>query len=385
MLPVLRLVTGLFGLRCAWSAEQVRVEKKRLTTLVKETALRLGFDLVGVTTPDPPATFPVFLKWIAAGRFGEMNYLAQDRSLQRRADPRQILPECASILVLGIRYAAPTESDPGTPEQPRGRVAAYAWSADYHDILDSRLAALQISLEALVGEPVPARWYTDTGPILERDLAQRAGLGWMGKNTCLIRPGLGSYFFLAELLLGLNLEPDTPFVSDHCGSCTRCIDACPTQCILPDRTLDAQRCISYLTIELKGSIPLELRPLMGNWVFGCDLCQEVCPWNIRFAAPQANPVLMPGKVNPVPDLLTDLMLSPEAFNQRFGGTPIKRSKRRGYLRNVAIALGNVQDRASQRAALPALGFALYNDPEPLVRGSAAWAIGQYDLPNQCRS
>jgi epoxyqueuosine reductase len=222
-------------------------------------------------------------------------------------------------------------------------------------------------IEEQAGRPVKNRWYTDTGPLLERDLAQRAGIGWIGKNTCLINPSQGSYFLLSEILLDLDLEPDPPLTTDHCGTCTRCIEACPTDCILPDRTLDARRCISYLTIELKEDIPVELREKIGDWVFGCDICQAVCPWN-RFAE-NGDPAF--GAKDPPPSLTEELTLLPGAFNQRFKGSPVKRAKRRGYLRNVAVALGNTGD----MHALPVLQNAL-NDEEPLVREHARWAIEQ---------
>jgi epoxyqueuosine reductase len=241
-------------------------------------------------------------------------------------------------------------------------------------------------IEQQVGQPVPNRWYTDTGPILERDLAQRAGLGWIGKNTCLIHPRLGSYFLLAEVLLGLDLEPDPPFLPDLCGTCTRCLEACPTSCILPDRTLDARRCISYLTIELKGPIPAELRPQMGEWVFGCDVCQEVCPWNQRFAVPegeverQAVEVFTARPGVPHPSLAAELALAPEEFNRKFKGSPVKRAKRRGYLRNAAVALGNALAGQPDPGATAALREALLGDPEPLVRAHAAWALGRLSGP-----
>jgi epoxyqueuosine reductase len=212
---------------------------------------------------------------------------------------------------------------------------------------------------------VKNRWYTDTGPILERDLAQRAGIGWIGKNTCLIHPQHGSYFLLSEIFLDLDLEPDPPFVTDHCGTCRRCIEACPTDCILPDRTIDATRCISYLTIELKGEIPVELRDKMGNWVFGCDICQRVCPWN-RFAGTGDAAF---EERETYPSLTEEMELSPQEFNRRFKGSPVKRAKRRGYLRNVAVALGNTGD----RHALPVLQNAL-SDEDGLVREHATWAI-----------
>jgi epoxyqueuosine reductase len=338
--------------------------------LIESEAHRLGFQLVGVTPPDPPPHYPVFENWLAAGRHGEMAYLASKRSRQRRADPRQILPECRSILVLGMRYASPGPSLAAEPAL-HGRVAAYAWGSDYHAVLGERLQALAAFIQAQADQPVACRWYTDTGPLLERDLAQRAGLGWIGKNTCLIHPRLGSYIFLAELLLSLELEPAPPFTADRCGTCTRCIDACPTGCILPDRTLDARRCISYLTIELKGSIPPELRSQLGKWVFGCDICQVVCPWNRHSPLQPVDPAFaaLPGMS--APDLLQELALSPETFNLKFKGSPLKRAKRRGYLRNVAVALGN----HAGDAAIPALQQASH-DPEPLVREHAAWALQQ---------
>jgi epoxyqueuosine reductase len=333
-----------------------------LTQMVKEQAGRLGFTLAGVTTPDPPPHFASFEAWLRQGRHGEMAYLASQRARLCREYPAQLLPECRSILVLGARYPAPL---------PHGRVASYAWGEDYHEVLPARLQAVVSFIEAQVGHPVSNRWYTDTGPVLERDLALRAGLGWIGKNTCLINPDQGSYFLLAEILLGLDLEPDPPFLADRCGTCSRCIVACPTGCILPDRMLDASRCISYLTIELKGAIPADLRPQMGAWVFGCDICQQVCPWN-HFASPGAEPAFAPNQSLPNPDLPAELDLQPAEFSHKFHRSPVRRAKRGGYLRNVAVALGN----SGSPSAVPALTHALIHDPEPMVRAHAAWALGQ---------
>jgi epoxyqueuosine reductase len=307
-----------------------------LAVAVKAEARRLGFSLVGITTPEAPTHLDVYERWLAAGQHAEMAYLSTERALACRRDPCQILPECQSVLVLGLPYPAST-CEPSAPGY--GRVASYAWGLDYHDIIPPRLQALVTFLEAQAGRSIPNRYYTDTGPLLERELAQRAGLGWIGKNTCLIHPRRGSYFFLAEILLGIDLPPDPPFAADHCGTCTRCLDACPTHCILPDRTLDASRCISYLTIENKGAISPELQPAVGNWIFGCDVCQQVCPWN-RFADPVGEPSLNTRPEQAHPALLAELTLSPQDFNRKFRRTPIKRAKRRGYLRNVAVAIAN---------------------------------------------
>ena len=338
---------------------------------IKDKARQLGFFLAGVTTPEPPLHYSTFEHWLAQGRHGTMDYLATDRSRSRRADPQEILPECKSILVLATPYQPLSPSRKGVSEG-QGELASYARGADYHDILPSRMKELVQFIEEQAGHPVRSRWYTDTGPILERDLAQRAGLGWIGKNTCLIHPKQGSYFLLSEIFLDLELEPDAPFVTDHCGTCRLCIEACPTDCILPDRTLDARRCISYLTIELKDDIPVELREKMDNWIFGCDICQMVCPWN-RFA-PEGDPAF--AEKGPLPSLTDELTLTPQTFNQRFKRTPIQRPKRRGYLRNVAVALGNTGD----MHALPVLQNAL-NDDEPMVREHAQWAIEQIKKRN----
>jgi epoxyqueuosine reductase len=335
---------------------------------IKHKAQQLGFILAGVTTPDAPDHYSTFEAWLAQGHHGTMDYLARDRSRARRANPREILPECKSILVLATPY-----NPPRSPEEPeedialRGKVAAYAWGEDYHDILPTRMKELVQFIEEQVGHPVKNRWYTDSGPILERDLAQRAGIGWIGKNTCLIHPKHGSYFLLSEIFLDLALEPDPPFRTDHCGTCTRCIEACPTDCILPNRTLDATRCISYLTIELKDNIPSALREKLGDWVFGCDICQMVCPWN-RFAE-EGDPSF--GDQNPLHSLPEELTISTQEFNRRFKRSPIKRAKRRGYLRNIAVVLGNM----GNRIALPILQNAS-NDEEPMLREHAQWAIAR---------
>ena len=337
-----------------------------LTRFVKEEALRLGFAMAGVTTPDPPPHLEIYRRWIDDGRQGEMAYLARPSALERRQDPRRILPECRSILVLAWPYHPPAES------KKQARVAAYARGWDYHDVLVEKLRKLVSSLEARMGGAFPFRLYTDTGPLLERELAQRAGLGWIGKNTCLIDPRHGSYFLLAEALLGIQLVPDAPFAADRCGSCSRCLEACPTDCILPDRTIDARRCISYLTIELKGTMPAELRPAVGEWLFGCDICQEVCPWNVRFAGPPSGVDI--GEDDPTAEEI--LRADAAMIRRRTQGTALRRAGRRGLLRNAAVVAGNT------RAAdlVPALVERLRADDDPIVRSHAAWALGRIGGP-----
>jgi epoxyqueuosine reductase len=338
---------------------------KDLKEKIKIKSKQLGFILTGVTSCESPAHYDIFEQWLGENKHGTMNYLAEERSRLRRADPKQILPECKSILVLAIPYH-PVRNKTSSPilHPSSFRIASYALGADYHDILPEKLQAIVAFIEEQLGHPIPNRYYTDTGPILERELAQRAGLGWIGKNSMLINPQVGSAFFLAEILLGIELEPDEPFPTDHCGTCTRCLDACPAQCILPNRTLDARRCISYLTIENKGDIPEDLRDKMQNWIFGCDICQSACPWN-RFS-PEPDPAFEP--LIPLPVLSSDLLLLSSEFNQRFKNSPVKRAKRRGYLRNLAVAVGN----NGKKEDVSILEQAMQDD-EPLVREHAKWA------------
>ena len=313
---------------------------------IRSRAFQLGFDLVGFTTADAPTHSAEFRQWLAAGFHGEMAYLA--RRAAERTEPRQLLAAAKSIIVVGRNYGTT-----GTPH-----LAKYAAGpGDYHTWMGTQLAQLAQPIEA-------ALWYVDTGPILERDLAQRAGLGWIGKHTNLISPQFGNWIFLGAILTTLDLPADPP-ASEHCGTCQRCLAACPTQAIIAPYRLDARRCIAYLTIELKGSIPVEFRRAIGGRVFGCDDCLEACPWN-RFA----KLVIAP---RPLPALVDMLTWNDPQFADFFRATPIYRLKRRGWLRNICIALGNSGD----RAALPALRQAL-NDAEPLVREHAAWAIDQLD-------
>lgn len=335
-----------------------------LKQAIKEKARQLGFILAGVTSSEPLENFNIFQDWLNKNHHGDMNYLSTERSLTRRADPKQILPECKSIFVLAIPYT------PINNKNSDLQIASYALGDDYHDILPQKLKAIVEFIEEQLGQKIPNRYYTDSGPILERELAQRAGLGWIGKNSMLINPKAGSTFFLAEILLGIELEPDQPFSTDHCGTCNRCITACPTNCILPDRTLDSNRCISYLTIEHKNEIQENLREQMGNWIFGCDICQQVCPWN-RFSQPADSS--FETKI-PLPVLSGDLLLSPADFNQRFKKSPIKRTKRRRYVRNIAVALGNKRNKKD----IPLLEQAAQEN-EPLIQSHAKWAIQKINI------
>jgi epoxyqueuosine reductase len=344
-----------------------------LAERIKARAHQLGFDLVGVVPAEPMTTVDRYRTWIEESYHGQMAYLARPDGVDKRGDLRRILPGVRSAVTVAVNYhtvplLAETRDDPS-----RGIMASYAWGDDYHDLLTPRLRELGAFVEAETGGPVAYRAYVDTGPLLEREIATRAGLGFVGKNTNLIHPRLGSWLFLGELLLAVELPPRTGALPTHptCGRCTRCLDACPTSAFVAPYVLDARRCISYLTIELKGPIPRELRPLMGNRVFGCDICQEVCPWNRRFARATAEPALQPRSDAMAPRLLDLFALDDEGFRRRFRGSPVKRARRRGLLRNVAVALGNWGD----PVAVPALAHAL-NDAEPLIRGHTAWALGR---------
>jgi epoxyqueuosine reductase len=342
--------------------------------LIKEIAKNAGFELVGVTSPDQPLHYPVFEKWLQAGRHAEMSYLSSDRGRQLRSNPRMLLGGCRSIVVLGFRYPTANHSPSGLV----GRIASYAWIEDYHALLDQRINEIVKTIEGRLNIPIRSQVYCDTGPVMERDLAQQAGLGWIGKNTCLINSRFGSFFFLAEIFLDIELERDVPFLEDRCGTCTRCIEACPTGCIMPDRTIDAGKCISYLTIELKGVIPLGLRSLIGNWIFGCDICQQACPWNIRFANLDRNNRNECTLEDISPRLIGELSLSPEDFQRKYKDTPLNRPKRAGYLRNVTIALANLTVKTPQYTpvAEEELKKTLFDEVEPLVRGHAAWGLGK---------
>jgi epoxyqueuosine reductase len=327
---------------------------------IKSFARELGFDPVGIAAATEADTFPQLRDWIDKDYAGEMHYLPRRADAYRH--PRSIFPKVRSVLMVGMSY------NPGVSGQESGaRIARYARGADYHDVLRERLGELLARIHSEIPS-CKGRGVVDTAPLLERDFARRAGLGWFGKNTMLLNKRLGSYLFLGALLLDLELRPDAAHETSHCGSCTACLEACPTGAFASPYVLDSRRCISYLTIELRGPIPAELREGVGDWLFGCDVCQEVCPWN-RKALPGSEPALEPRHDLEAVDAIEVLGLSEEDFRRRFRGTALMRTKRRGLLRNAALVLGNRGD----PAALPTLERALA-DPEPLVREAALWAI-----------
>ncbi len=326
-------------------------------------AQELGFDLCRIARCTTPPHAAEFRQWVAEGRAGEMTWL--QRNQDRRTDPSLVLPGATSMVVLGMSYLVPDAAllDTGAVH---GRIARYAWGDDYHDVIEKKLRELDFFMVAQGGTQ---RCYVDTGPVLERDFAALAGAGWHGKSTMLISPKLGTWFFLAEILTTLDLTPDAP-LPDRCGRCTRCMTACPTGAITDARQLDARKCISYLTIELKGSIPIELRPLIGDRIYGCDDCLSACPWN-RFAAQGREAAFAAREYVNGWSLRDFLSLDDEQFRVLFKKSPIKRTKRRGFLRNVCVALGNT----GTLADLPALETAAV-DPETLIAEHASWAIEQ---------
>ncbi len=327
---------------------------------IKALAYALGFDLVGIAPLGPSEGAAAFREWLGQGYAGTMAYLP--RGADTRDDTTRVFEGARSAVVVAMNYG-------GT--QPPGPIARYARGRDYHDVIVDRLNELLTRIRNDVAPDVRGKPYVDTGPILERELARRAGLGWFGKNTNLINPSLGSYFFIGSLLVDLDLAPDASFEADRCGSCTRCLEACPTDAFVAPRVLDATRCISYLTIELRGDIPVELRPMMGELVFGCDICQEICPWNHKFSQDVTDVELQPRDDLTAVDVSALLALTEEQFRAKFRGTPVLRAKRRGLLRNAAVALGNSRANGSEQALARAL-----DDPEPLVRAHAARALEQ---------
>jgi epoxyqueuosine reductase len=308
-----------------------------IEALIKAQAYGLGFDLVGVTDLGEAETARAFDDWLANGYAGEMSYMR--RTGEKRKDSRRAIEGATRAIVVAMSYGG---------GEPSGPVARYARGDDYHDVMLERLTTLHRWIDGHVGRAVHGKAYVDTGPLLERELAQRAGLGWFGKNTTLINPRAGSFFFLGALLLDLELAVDAPFATEHCGTCRRCLDACPTGALVEARVLDSNLCISYLTIELKGDIPEELRPKIGDLLYGCDICQEVCPWNEKFSLPLREEAFRPRAVLAGKDARTLaralLEMSDEEFRVAFKGSPMKRAKLAGLKRNATVVAGNIESR-----------------------------------------
>jgi epoxyqueuosine reductase len=368
-----------------------------LVERIQSFAMEMGFDLVGITPAGVAPHATAYADWIAAGFAGEMSYMTRDPD--RRSDPRRVLPGAKSVIVVALSYYTLDLPDEVKNDPSRGLIARYAWGIDYHDVMTPRLKELAQFVEdesrrTGIPMPVPAsatRVYVDTGAVLERDWALSAGLGFIGKNTCLIHPRMGSWLFLGVIITDVTLTPG-PSPSPRkkrgafggegkhvapgegrmpgCGRCTRCLVACPTNAFPQPYVLDARRCISYLTIELRGSIPIELRPLIGNRIFGCDICQDVCPWPARFARPTKERSFFPIDLDRAAPKLIDLArLTEDEFRRRFAGTPLLRTKRRGLLRNVAVALGNWGS-SEAREALKVLA----NDSDPIIAEHAQWGL-----------
>jgi epoxyqueuosine reductase len=332
---------------------------------IRQRASELGFDDCRFASAAAPGSAKQFQNWVAEGKFGEMAWM--ERNAAKRVEPQKVLAEAKTAICLAVSYDTGSKPEVRHKSGTQGVVARYARYEDYHDILGERLKLLAQFVSDLGGANTRSLWYVDTGPILERDFAQRAGIGFVGKHTNLISRKLGNWIFLAEILTTLELEPDAP-EKNHCGKCSRCITACPTNAITAPFELDARRCISYLTIELKGSIPVEFRRAMGNRIYGCDDCLAVCPWN-KFAQEGRMMKSHARKDLDQPELLDLLALGETSFKSRFANSPILRTKRRGLLRNVCVALGNIGD----KSALPALEKAS-QDAEPLVAEHARWAM-----------
>jgi epoxyqueuosine reductase len=335
-----------------------------LKAKIKAGAESLGFVAIGFTSVEPVPGLQRFKGWIDAGRHAGMAYLASQRSLETRSDPRKLLPSCRTVISLLSAYPPPRDRS-SEPLPGSGRIAAYALQSDYHDVLARRLEKLVELIAEMAGRQVETYACVDSSPILEKGYAQQAGLGWIGRNSLLLNPEYGSWTNLSELLIDLEVDPDLPFEVDGCGECQLCVRACPTQAIMPDRTIDARRCLSYLTIENRGVIPVEFRKAMGNRVFGCDQCQSVCPVNKKTRVKTREPV-----IEEFPDLAESISLSEEEYKLKYRHTPVWRAKFAGFRRNIAIAMGN----SGQKRFIPLLEKALTDSPDPVVADAIAWAL-----------
>ena len=337
--------------------------------LLAEAAQHCGLDLWGVVRAADLAAgpdLPFFFSWLERGYHAELSYMTGRRA-EIRGDLESLLPGTRSVICLALNYNTALPSSTSLPDATRAWISRYAWGEDYHQVFRGKLESFVTLLQQRIPSSFHARIAVDTSPVLERALARHTAVGWLGKNTCLINQKLGSWLFLGEVLTTLELEPDVPAV-DRCGTCTRCLDACPTGALLEPRVLDSRLCISYWTIEDRGSIPVEMRPGLGRHVFGCDICQDVCPWNRKAPATQEQAFLLrPGLFNPPLEELA--RISEEQFRELFRGSPIRRARYHGFLRNVCVAMGNSAD----PKFIPELER-LAAHPEELIRDHASWAL-----------
>jgi len=341
---------------------------------IKAEVQNLGFSLAGFTTAEPLPGFEIFETWIRSGRNAGMNYLARADTIAKRSNPRLLMPDARSVIVLAAAYPASQNSMQNTPG-----IAAYAQlSQDYHlvfrDACNKAIDMIRRIVPSDWQAPATFKAFSDTAPILEKEMAVRAGLGWIGKNGCLINPQFGSWLLLAEIFTSLEIEPDEPFQGQHCGNCQRCLEACPTSCILPDRTLDAARCISYLTIEHRTDIPEVLHSPVGQQIFGCDICQQVCPWNKKAQEDRGSLFSrLPQNTNPL-TLAEALEIDEKVFQDMFRDSPKMRTGWEGWLRNNLVAAGNSKD----KTLLPIIVSILAGHPSPMIRRHAAWAVYHLD-------
>ena len=341
-----------------------------LEDLIKAEALTLGFVLCGFSRADTPPHYEAYLDWIEAGHYADMDYMARPNAIVARYDPAKLLPGCRTVISLATPYPVPANTQ--KPQQNQGSIAAYALLPDYHQVLKAAAELLAQKIAQLTDQPLKHLVCVDTAPVLEKDYAQQAGLGWIARNSCLTSQTYGSWLFLCELLVDISLKPDQPLTNSDCADCHRCQMACPTKAILPNRSIDARRCLSYLSIEHRGPIPVAFRPLLGQRIFGCDTCQTICPSNQK---PQNTTPLFVNseRLDPHPDLLQSFLLTEADFKSRYAHTPILRVKYQGFRRNIAIALGN----AHLEAARPALSDCAANESDAVVREAAQWALSQY--------
>jgi len=341
------------------------VDTVSLTKSIKDKALEIGFDLVGISPVDSFPENQFYKEWLARGFAGEMKYMERDP--EKRENIKNILPDARSVISCGMNYNTDYPYSIDQTDKNRGWISRYAWGDDYHDVMNERLLLLEGHVREIAPKDIKSRLYVDTGPVLERVYGKYSGIGWYGKNTCLINQDIGSWIFLGEIITDFELDYDSP-VPDRCGTCTMCIDVCPTNALRNPYVLDSNLCISYLTIEFRGKIPFGLREKMDNNIYGCDICQDVCPWN-RKAKVSESESFQPRNPLYNPDLVYLSRLSIEEFRRVFKNSPVKRAKRKGFLRNVMVAMGN----SGSEAFIPYIEEALKDD-EPLIRAHAVWAL-----------